>query len=92
LVFLQLQPYIQSSLKRSGVEKMNPKFYGPYKVIRRICEVEYKLELLKDSKIHNVFHVCFLKKAVGQHISILEEFPPLDDEGQLELVLEEVLE
>jgi hypothetical protein len=29
---------------------------------------------------------------VGQNISISEEFPPLDEEGQLELVLEEVLE
>jgi hypothetical protein len=34
LVFLRLQPYRQSSLKRSGAEKLKPKFYGPYKVIR----------------------------------------------------------
>jgi hypothetical protein len=29
---------------------------------------------------------------VGQQVSISEEFPPLDEEGQLELVPEEVLE
>jgi hypothetical protein len=33
-----------------------------------------------------------LKKAVGQFINTSEELPPLDDEGQLELVPEEVLE
>jgi hypothetical protein len=33
-----------------------------------------------------------LKKAVGQFISTSEEIPPLDEEGQLELVPEEVLE
>jgi hypothetical protein len=30
--------------------------------------------------------------AVGQFISTSEELPPLDEEGQLDLVLEEVLE
>jgi len=39
LVFLRVQPYQQSSLKKSGVEKLQPRFYGPYKVIRRVGEV-----------------------------------------------------
>jgi hypothetical protein len=92
LVFLRLQPYRQSSLKRSGAEKLKPKFYGPYRVIRRIGEVAYELELPEGSKIHNVFHVSCLKKVMGQQISISQELPPLDEEGQLELVPEEVLE
>jgi hypothetical protein len=29
LVFLRLQLYRQSSLKKSGVEKLKPRFYGP---------------------------------------------------------------
>jgi hypothetical protein len=29
LVFLRLQAYRQSSLKKSGAEKLNPRFYGP---------------------------------------------------------------
>jgi hypothetical protein len=39
-----------------------------------------------------VFHVSCLKKAVGQFTNTSEELPPLDEEGQLELVPEEVLE
>jgi hypothetical protein len=92
LVFLWLQPYRQSSLKRSGAEKLNPKFYGPYRFIRRIGEVAYELEIPEASKIHNVFHISCLKKAVGQQISTSQELPPLDEEGQLELVPEEILE
>jgi hypothetical protein len=92
LVFLRLQPYRQSSLKRSGLEKLKLKFYEPYRVIRRIGEVAYELEISEGNNIHNIFHISCLEKAVGQHVIILEEFPPLDEEGQCELVPEEVLE
>jgi hypothetical protein len=78
-------------LKRSRENKLKPRFYGPYKVIKRVGEVAYELELLEGSKIHNAFHISCLKKAVGQQVSI-SELPPLDEEGQLQLVSEEVLE
>ena len=68
-------------MNKSGAEKMKPHFYGPYKVIRRIREVAYKLELPKDSRIHNTFHVSCLKKALGQHIIASVDVPPLDEEG-----------
>ena len=65
LVYLRLQPYRQSTLKQKGAEKLKPRFYGPYRVIGIVGQVAYELELPQGSKIHNIFHVSCLKKALG---------------------------
>jgi hypothetical protein len=92
LVFLRLQPYRQSSLKKSGTEKLKPRFYGPYRVIRRVGEVAYELELPEGSRIHNIFHVSCLKKALGQQVTTSTDLPPLDEEGQLVLTPEKIID
>ena len=91
-VYLCLHPYRQSSFKKKGAKKFQPRFCGPYKIIRKVGEVAYELELPPESKIHNVFHVSHLKKVVGQQIVTSSELPPIDDEGQLVLIPEHILE
>jgi hypothetical protein len=92
LVYLRLQPYRQAPIKRSGTDKLQPRFFGPYKAKRKVGVVAYELDLPPRSKIHNVFHVSCLKRAIGKHIIPIEELPPLDEKGQLILIPEEVLE
>ena len=59
---------------------------------RKVGVVAYDLELPSERKIHNVFHVSYFKRALGQHITPIEELPPLDEEGQLIWIPETVLE
>jgi hypothetical protein len=92
LVYLRLQPYRQASIKRSRADQLQPRFFGPYRVNRKIGVVAYELELPQGSKIHNIFHVSYLKKSLGQHIRSIKVLPPMDEEGHLVLIPEEILE
>ena len=79
LVYLRLQPYKQNTIIGKGSENLKPIFYGPYKVIQKVGEVAYQLELPMGRKIHNVFHVSCITKFIGQRISVSDTLPPLDD-------------
>ncbi|XP_071933843.1 uncharacterized protein [Coffea arabica] len=61
-VFLKITPLKMSLMTGKG-KKLQPKFVGSYKILQRVGNVAYKLELPPNSsRIHNVFHVSMLKK------------------------------
>ena len=64
-VYLQLQPYQQTSLALRWSHKLSPRFYRPYRVLEQIGSVAYRLDLPPGSKNHLVFHVSILKKQLG---------------------------
>jgi hypothetical protein len=64
-LYLKMRPYRQKSLANCINEKLGPRFYSPYKVLRRVGKVAYLLELPRDYSLHLVFHVSQLKCAEG---------------------------
>ena len=59
-VFVKLQPYIQTSIAPRANHKLLFKFYGSFKVIDKVNEVAYKVDLPAGSTVHPVFHVSQL--------------------------------
>jgi hypothetical protein len=82
-VFLQLQPYKQTSLKVDHCQKLAPKFYGPYTILKRVGQVAYQLALPSHSKLHPVFHVSCLKKVIGAKCQIQTNLTELVEEGSI---------
>nr|GEW33128.1 reverse transcriptase [Tanacetum cinerariifolium] len=61
-VMLKVSPW--NGVVRFGKRrKVNPRYVRPFKVLKKVGAVAYKLELFQElSRVHNTFHVSNLKK------------------------------
>jgi hypothetical protein len=91
-VFLRLQPYKQTSLKDEHCQKLAPKFYGPYTVLKHVGQVAYHLAFPSSSKLHPVFHVSCLKKVIGTKCQTQTSLPELAEEGSIWLQPQVILD
>jgi len=69
MVYLKLQPYIQTSVTCRSNQKLSFRFFGPFWILQRVGTVAYKLDLPQDCKIHPVVHVSQLKRHVPPLVS-----------------------
>ncbi|KAI3783483.1 hypothetical protein L1987_42567 [Smallanthus sonchifolius] len=52
--------------------KLNPRYVGPFEIVKRIGPVAYQLNLLDEfNGVHNVFHVSNLKKCLSDETLVV---------------------
>ena len=75
MVFLRISPW-KGVLRFGKLGKLSPQYIGTYRIVERIGEVAYRLELPFDlDRIHDVFHVSMLRKYIPDPSHILTEKP-----------------
>jgi hypothetical protein len=73
--------------------KFAPRRYGPFRVVAKISDVAYKLELPNTWRIHNVFHASLLTpyKETEKHGPNFLEPPPELIDGEPKWEVEQIL-
>ncbi|KAD4180535.1 hypothetical protein E3N88_29126 [Mikania micrantha] len=75
LVLLKVSPW-KGVIRFRKRGKLSPRFIGPFKIIARVGNVAYRLELPEELKlIHNTFHVSYLRKCLTDEST----YVPLED-------------
>lgn len=80
---------MQTSLALRSSNKLSFRYFGPYKILAKIGDAAYKLQLPVDCNVYPVFHVSLLKKVVNSSTVVSSELPDLSHEWQVpQLVLD----
>nr|GEU34858.1 hypothetical protein [Tanacetum cinerariifolium] len=70
-VMLKVSPW-KGVMRFKNKGKLSPRFFGPFKILKRVDEVAYVLELPEEMKgIHNTFHVSYLRKFLADESSVI---------------------
>ena len=82
---------------RAMVKKLRPKRIGPYKVLEKVGELNYRLDLpveMTRKGVHDVFHVTLLLKKPEDQIAGRKPVqpPPVIVDSEEELEVKEILD
>ena len=68
-----------TSLSTGKCPKLSPWFCGPWKIVKKLSDVAYQLELPLGCCIHLVFHVSKLKKFISKDTNVIDGLVSLQE-------------
>uniref|UniRef100_A0A0A9GL08 Tf2-1-like SH3-like domain-containing protein n=1 Tax=Arundo donax TaxID=35708 RepID=A0A0A9GL08_ARUDO len=92
MVYLKMQPYRMAAFGIRHSLKLTSKYYGPFRILKKIGPVAYELQLPATTSIHPVFHVSQLKKHIGPRAILNPDLPMVNAEGRIKTEPVAVLE
>jgi hypothetical protein len=92
MVYLKMQPYRETALGLRNALKLTSKWYGPFKILQRVGQVAYKLQLPEGTQIHDVFHVNQLKKHLGNAAIPNPKLPLVTADGKIKMAPKAILQ
>jgi len=67
LVLVKLLLYRQQSITLRKNQKLSMRYFGPFRVHKKLNDVAFQLELPIEARIHDVFHIFVLKPFRGDN-------------------------
>jgi hypothetical protein len=78
---------------KSKSQKLNPKRLGPFKVLDRVGDLDYRIELPPIMNLHNVFHADQLTcTTINKMYAKLPQPDPIEIDGNLKFEVEKILD
>ena len=77
-------------MKGPGTPKLMPKWIGPFKIVRKVADTAYELELPANLKLHDTFHVSLLKPYRSDG-TVQPPPPELTTDGTVEWEVDSIL-
>ena len=68
-----------TSLSIGKCPKLSPWFCRPWKIVKKLSDVAYRLELSPSCCIHTVFHVSKLKKFICKDTNVIDGLVSLQE-------------
>ena len=64
LVYVSRNNFVPPAMRDQPTRKFQPRFFGPYRVLRRVSSTSYRVELPANVRTHPVFHASRMKPFV----------------------------
>ena len=61
LVYVSRKNFVPPAMRDQPTRKFQPRFFGPCRVLRRVSETSYRVELPANVRVHPVFHASRMK-------------------------------